>query len=108
LDNLRWLCPNCHSQTETYAGKKNKIIRDKKPRQAWNKGKTGYLINHPNRRPSEEILKSLLWSKPSTQIAKDFSVTDKTIEKWAKYYGLEKPPRGYWSKIKMAITEGSD
>lgn len=20
-DNLRWLCPNCHSQTETYAGR---------------------------------------------------------------------------------------
>ena len=23
LDNLRWLCPNCHSQTNTFAGKKN-------------------------------------------------------------------------------------
>lgn len=21
LDNLRWICPNCHSQTETYAGR---------------------------------------------------------------------------------------
>ena len=21
LENLRWLCPNCHSQTNTYAGK---------------------------------------------------------------------------------------
>lgn len=24
LENLRFLCPNCHSQTETYSGKKNK------------------------------------------------------------------------------------
>ena len=24
LDNLRLLCPNCHSQTDTYAGKNNK------------------------------------------------------------------------------------
>lgn len=24
INNLRLLCPNCHSQTETYAGKKNK------------------------------------------------------------------------------------
>ena len=24
LENLRFLCPNCHSQTETYAGKNNK------------------------------------------------------------------------------------
>jgi len=21
LENLRWLCPNCHSQTETFAGR---------------------------------------------------------------------------------------
>ena len=26
LDNLRFLCPNCHSQTETYAGRNNKIM----------------------------------------------------------------------------------
>ena len=25
LDNLRFLCPNCHSQTDTYSGKKHKI-----------------------------------------------------------------------------------
>ena len=24
LDNLRWLCPNCHSQTPTYCGRNNK------------------------------------------------------------------------------------
>jgi 5-methylcytosine-specific restriction endonuclease McrA len=24
LHNLRWLCPNCHSQTETYTGKNKK------------------------------------------------------------------------------------
>lgn len=21
IENLRWLCPNCHSQTDNYAGK---------------------------------------------------------------------------------------
>lgn len=26
LENLRFLCPNCHSQTETYAGKANKTL----------------------------------------------------------------------------------
>ncbi len=24
IENLRWICPNCHSQTETYSGKNNK------------------------------------------------------------------------------------
>lgn len=28
LENLRWLCPNCHSQTHTFAGK-NKLTRCK-------------------------------------------------------------------------------
>jgi hypothetical protein len=27
LENLRILCPNCHSQTDTFCGKKEKIIR---------------------------------------------------------------------------------
>ena len=27
LENLRFLCPNCHSQTETFAGKKCSIVQ---------------------------------------------------------------------------------
>lgn len=26
LENLRWLCPNCHSQTDTFAGRKNALV----------------------------------------------------------------------------------
>ena len=26
IENLEWLCPNCHSQTDTYAGKNNKKL----------------------------------------------------------------------------------
>lgn len=35
LENLRFICPNCHSQTDTYCGKNKRIIkepREKKPR----------------------------------------------------------------------------
>ena len=49
-------------------------------------------------RPSKEELMDLLWKKPTSQIAKDFSVSDKAVEKWAKTYCLTKPPRGYWNK----------
>lgn len=28
IDNLRFLCPNCHSQTPSYAGKNKKIIKN--------------------------------------------------------------------------------
>lgn len=34
----------------------------------------------------------------TTGIAKQYGVTDNAIAKWAKSYGLSKPPRGYWTK----------
>jgi Zn finger protein HypA/HybF involved in hydrogenase expression len=49
-------------------------------------------------RPSKEELKQLVWMKPTTQIAKDFGVSGKAIEKWCKAYDIDKPPRGYWAK----------
>jgi hypothetical protein len=49
-------------------------------------------------RPSKAELQKLVWEKPTTQIAKDFGVSDKAVEKWCKVYGVEKPPRGYWVK----------
>jgi 5-methylcytosine-specific restriction endonuclease McrA len=30
LENLRLLCPNCHSQTETFCGKNNRKKKEKK------------------------------------------------------------------------------
>lgn len=50
-------------------------------------------------RPSKEELKKLIWTKPTTHIAKDFGVSDKAVEKWCKAYGIDKPPRGYWAKL---------
>lgn len=49
-------------------------------------------------RPSQEELEKLVWEKPTAQIAKDFGVSDKAVEKWCKAYGIQKPPRGYWVK----------
>jgi hypothetical protein len=49
-------------------------------------------------RPSKEELEKLLWEKPTSQLAIQFGVSDKAIEKWAKSYKISKPSRGYWSK----------
>lgn len=49
-------------------------------------------------RPSKEELQELIWAKPTSQLAKEFGVSDKAIEKWCKAYGIQKPPRGYWAK----------
>ena len=48
--------------------------------------------------PSDEELKQLLWERPSTQMAKDLGVSDAAISKRCRKRGIEKPPRGYWTK----------
>ena len=96
LSNLCFLCPNCHSQTDTYAGKKfkkSKISTSKKDRQPrYNRRKV--------ERPSKEILEQLIADIPITSIAKKYAVSDNSVRKWAKSYGiLLTQRRGYWQKI---------
>ncbi|MCZ2224681.1 MAG: hypothetical protein LC122_13745, partial [Chitinophagales bacterium] len=52
-------------------------------------------------RPSRKDLHILIWSKPTTEIAKDYNLSDKTIQKWVDDYKLIKPARGYWAKVKF-------
>lgn len=85
IDNLRFLCPNCHSQTTTYAGKSSRL----KPSQIdpnWRKREK------PSRRkvvwPSEEELKKLLDTKSLVAIGQMYNVSDNAVRKWAKKYKL--------------------
>jgi len=116
IENLRFVCGNCHIQTDNFGIKNSTIylnrevvIKTPKPIKEivfkpaelnpnWRN------IPRPDSRkvvrPSEQELERLLWEKPTTQLAKEFGVSSKAIEKWAKSYGISKPPRGYWMKIK--------
>lgn len=49
-------------------------------------------------RPSKEELAKLLWEVPTQQLGERLGVSDTAIAKWAKIYGITKPPRGYWAK----------
>jgi len=83
--NILVLCRNCHWEHDH---KKKKKAKPKKPRHRkveW---------------PTKQCLEKLLWEKPTTQIAKQYGVSDKAVEKWTKKYNLAKPPRGYWRKNK--------
>lgn len=46
------------------------------------------LISRKADRPSREKLKELIRSKPFTQIASMFNVSDNAIRRWCDYYGL--------------------
>jgi len=87
-ENLRWLCPNCHTQCKTYGGKGLHLHRKKKSEinPNWNKDP------RPNRRkvirPSKEDLEKLIQSIPMTHIGKKFGVSDNAVRKWAKSYQI--------------------
>lgn len=117
LENLRLICPNCNSQTDTFAGRNvNTPSRPKKQcldcggelkdRQSLRCVPCYRKSQRKHKCPSRETLKRLLWEKPTSAIAKEFGVSDCAVGKWAKSLGLSKPPRGYWQKINAMSSNG--
>lgn len=113
LFNLRFICPNCHSQTPTHAGKNKKHQKIEKTKiqckecgepKVSNKLELCLKCVSKKRRkvirPTKEELQVMLWEKPTIQIAKQYNITDNAVAKWAKNYGLSKPSPGYWTKLK--------
>ena len=113
-ENLRFLCPNCHSQTENYGSYKNAKARKTVYCTSCDTmlskgGPTGLCRRCSNQRPrtasrkivlDQEELRSLVWEKPVCQIAEDLGVSDTAIHKACKRLRVKKPPQGYWLRSK--------
>lgn len=107
LENLRFLCPNCHSQTDTFAGKKepnrcscgNVMHRKSKNCRTCSELK---LSSEPRKTkiqwPSQEKMQELVWEKPISLLANELGVSDVAIHKFCKKHGIIKPPVGFWLK----------
>ena len=79
IENLRFLCPNCNSQTDTFAGRNTNRTKKSK-------------IKVPRKRKfevSKEELKTLLENNSFVSIAKMFGVSDNAIRKRCKILGIE-------------------
>lgn len=105
IENLRFLCPNCHSLTDTYGSKNYKIIKKIKI-----KAPAGWR-NRPKLklrkvvRPSKEDLQKMIEKIPMVKIAKKYGISDVAVKKWCKRYGIIiENRRGYWAK-KYAKTK---
>ena len=99
LENLRILCPNCHTQTETFGNKRKKPknhcidcgveICDFSTRcnSCARKMRVKYKVSLKDR-PSKEELSVLIKTKSFVDIGKIYGVSDNAIRKWCKSYGL--------------------
>jgi 5-methylcytosine-specific restriction endonuclease McrA len=82
--NLRFLCPNCHSQTATFGTKrfrKNKIYETQEERSA-------RIEKTRKFNPSKEELMSLIGKVPMTQIGKKYGVSDRAVRKRCELFGI--------------------
>jgi 5-methylcytosine-specific restriction endonuclease McrA len=85
-ENLRWLCPNCHSQTKTWGTKRFKKILVSELNPNWRhdpKIKSRKVV-----RPSKEELFNLIENETWVSLGKRFGVSDNAVRKWAKNYSL--------------------
>ena len=90
IDNLRLLCPNCHSQTPTYAGKKNKgNMRNTVLCSCGNvkskNAKTCVKCYVPKKKidiSRDEMLKLLRCNKSVLAVARILNVSDNAVRKW--------------------------
>lgn len=48
---------------------------------------------------SREDLYELVWSKPMSELAKDFRISDVALAKRCKRLGIPVPGRGYWARV---------
>ena len=96
LKNLRLLCPNCHSQTETFCGKHKK--RKKYYCSICNKetkGTTNICAECSMKklrkveRPSKEKLEIEIKENSFLSLGKKYGVSDNAIRKWCKYYSID-------------------
>lgn len=107
-DNLEFICPNCHSQTNTFCRGKEKPPKPEnlkkerrgRKRKERHPSKDGYWRTRDKVdqrkvvRPEPCELLSLMQKMPMVKIGKMYGVSDNAVRKWAKRYGIDIPKRG--------------
>lgn len=97
LENLRLLCPNCHSQTETFSGKRHKKYNfcvecggkiQKHSIRCFSCSSKFNGINQRKFEVSKDELKNLIENYPMTKVGKILGVSDNAVRKRCKLFGL--------------------
>lgn len=91
LSNLRWLCPNCHSQTETYANKdcesSKKKKLDKETREAKRNLQKQVILEERKKYFDSIDTTKFGWV---TKASKDLGMSHTQVRRWVNKYYPEK------------------
>lgn len=97
LENLRFICPNCHTQTHTFAGKRFRKNPVKPGRGRPNPNKA--RVQTPKIAwPDRDTLQHMVTTIPTSVLAQQLGVSDQAISKRCARLGITKPGRGHWAK----------
>jgi len=105
FENLRWICPNCDRQLDTFSGKniknrKSKLLDSKTCKSCGKEFipkntiqeycciECVHISQRKTIRPSKDELSILIRNYTFVDLGKMFDVSDNTIRKWCKIYGL--------------------
>lgn len=102
LENLQILCPNCHSQTETFGSKRFKkpkpLCLDCKKEISFNcpsglclkcYKKLHNIVYSKHNKPNKEQLIELMQTMTAFDISLKYGVSASTVRKWIREYGLK-------------------
>lgn len=107
IENLRIICPNCHSQTETFSTKRLKTVKRCPICGKEIKRESSYCREHYTQfrnsksgnklriRPPKEELYNLRLEYTTKELAKKFNVTEPTIRKWCYFYKIPSTQKEY-------------
>lgn len=106
VENLCWLCPNCHSQTSTFAGKNIKMSRISiyKPRTKPSDINPNWRSDKASIQPTKitwpniEEMKRLVWQKSLNSLSKILGVSDVSVARYCDKHHIDRPKMGYWLK----------
>lgn len=87
LSNLEFLCPNCHAQTETFAGRNGR--RPARERRRAPPPSRSFKIEWP----APDDLQRMVLEMPLTRVAKQLGVSDNGVRKRLQALGLALPVR---------------
>lgn len=117
INNLRFLCPNCHSQTDTF-GSKNRRKKIKKIHQCitcktqiYKNSKSGFCLSCKNKKNGileskldRNIIEKLVWEKNLSKIARDLSCSSNGLKQFCIRNNIKLPPKKYLTRRNLGYT----